>query len=336
MEKHVTKVKKRVVRQRVLSGDRATGKIHIGILFGALTNWVKLQETHECFYEIADLHALTTSYNHTEGMKERVREMAANWIACGISPEKSTIFVQSRVLEHTELHLLFSMITPVSWLERNPTLKEQVKDLKLQGKINYGLLGYPVLQAADILAYKADAVPVGEDQLAHVELTRQIARRFNSIYGHVFPEPISLLTKFPKIPGIDGRKMSKSLNNAILVDEKLEGIREKVMRAFTDPTKIHKEDVGHPNGCVVFAYHKLINSQKSEEIRKDCIKGKIGCVSCKEEAIKLINKTLAPYREQCVKLKDKNIDEILKEGSIRAKKEAGKTLKEVKEVMNLW
>ncbi|MDI6840830.1 MAG: tryptophan--tRNA ligase [bacterium] len=324
------------IKGRVLSGYRATGKIHIGNLFGALTNWVKLQDEYECFYEIADLHALTTSYNHTKDLRIRIREMAADWIASGISPEKSTIFIQSMVPEHAELHLFFSMLVPMPWLERNPTLKEMVRDLNLQNKVNYGLMGYPILQAADILAYKADVVPVGEDQLAHIELTRQIARRFNSIYGCIFPEPVSLLTEFPKVPGIDNRKMSKSLNNAILMDEDFDSIKVKVMQAFTDPLKIHKEDFGHPDGCVVFAYHKLVNSERVDEIRKDCTQGKLGCVSCKEEAAEFMDKVLNLYRERRASLKEKNLDEILEEGSRRARVIAKKTLEEVREIMNLW
>jgi len=325
-----------MVKGRILSGCRVTGKIHIGNLFGALTNWVKLQNEYECFYEIADLHALTTNYSHTMDIKTKIREMAADWIAAGIGAEKATIFVQSMVPEHAELHLLFSMIVPLPWLERNPTVKEMVRDLNLQNKVNYGLLGYPVLQAADILIYKADTVPVGEDQLAHVELTRQIARRFNSIYGVIFPEPVSILTEFSKVPGIDGRKMSKSLGNVILMDESSESIKEKVMRAFTDPLKIRKEDKGHPDGCVVFAYHKTVNKNRVDEIRKDCTQGKIGCVSCKEEAAKYMDKILKPYRERRSMLKDEDIDAILKEGSKKARKVAKKTLKEVREAMNLW
>lgn len=324
------------MEKRILSGYRATGRIHIGNLFGTLQNWVKLQSEYKCFYEIADLHALTTNYNRNEHMKSNIREMATDWIACGISPEKSTIFVQSVIPEHAELHLLFSMLVPLGWLERNPTLKKQIRDLNLQGKLNYGLLGYPVLQSADILVYKADIVPVGEDQLSHIEITREIARKFNSTYKPIFPEPQSLLTNSPRIPGLDGRKMSKSLDNTILVNESSEVTKEKVKKAFTDPLKIRKNDKGHPDGCVVFAYHKLVNTEKIGEIRELCTQGKIGCVSCKEELASLLNETLAPYREACGKVSQDNIDEILEEGSKRAKKIAKETLSEVKEVMNLW
>ncbi|MCK4308307.1 tryptophan--tRNA ligase [candidate division WOR-3 bacterium] len=324
------------MKKKILSGNRATGKIHIGNLFGVLTNWVKLQSKYECFYEIADLHVLTTNYNHNEHMRSNIKEMAIDWMACGISPEKSTIFIQSLVPEHAELYLFFSMLVPLGWLERNPTLKEQIRDLNLQDKVNYGLLGYPVLQAADILAYKADAVPVGEDQLSHIEITREIARRFNSVYKSIFPEPKALLTDSPKVPGLDGRKMSKSLDNAILVDELPEITKEKVKKAFTDPLKIHKNDKGHPDGCVVFAYYKLVNVEKIEEVRKLCTQGKIGCVNCKEELANLLNKLLVPYREAYSKVNQEDIDEILEEGSRKARKVAKETLCEVKEVMNLW
>jgi tryptophanyl-tRNA synthetase len=324
------------VKKRVLSGYRATGSVHIGNLFGTLEAWVDCQSDYDCFYEVADLHALTTSYEDVGNMKSRTREMAADWIACGITPERSTIFVQSLVPEHSELHLLFSMLVPVPWLERNPTLKDQVRDLNLQNKITYGLLGYPVLQAADVLAYKANAVPVGEDQLPHLEITRQIARRFNSIYKPLFPEPDPLLSKSPKIPGIDGKKMSKSLNNAILINESPATTKKKVSQAFTDPAKIHKHDKGHPEGCIVFAYHQLANPEGIDELRDSCTGGKLGCVECKERTTNLLNELLAAYRESRSAVDEKSVDEILIEGSKKARKAARETLDEVKDVMNLW
>jgi tryptophanyl-tRNA synthetase len=324
------------VKKRVLSGYRATGSVHIGNLFGTLEAWVKCQSDYDCFFEVADLHALTTSYSNVAEMKLRTREMAADWMACGIRPEQSTIFIQSLVPEHSELHLLFSMLVPVPWLERNPTLKDQVRDLNLQNKMTYGLLGYPVLQAADILSYKANAVPVGEDQLPHLEITRQIARRFNSIYKPVFPEPDPLLSKSPKVPGIDGKKMSKSLDNAILVNESPAATKEKVFRSFTDPAKIHKHDKGHPEGCIVFAYHQLVNPQGIKELRHSCTQGKLGCVECKERTTNLLNELLAGYRESRNAVNEKTVDEILIEGSKKARKTARETLDEVKDVMNLW
>ena len=324
------------MKKRILSGYRATGSVHIGNLFGTLKHWVKLQSEYECFYEIADLHALTTNYNHTREMKSNIREMAIDWMVCGISIEKATIFIQSLVPEHSELHLLLSMIVPLPWLERNPTLKEQIRDLNLQDKVNYGLLGYPVLQAADILCYKADVVPVGEDQLPHLEITREIARKFNSIYKPIFPEPTALLSKSPRIPGIDGRKMSKSLNNAILINELPQITKEKLTQAFTDPLKVHKQDNGHPDGCIVFAYHGLVNSEGIDEMRASCTQGKIGCVECKERTTNLLNNFLAPYREERSKISSKTIDEILVEGSRKAKKVARATFDEVREAMQLW
>ncbi|HID93763.1 MAG TPA: tryptophan--tRNA ligase, partial [bacterium (Candidatus Stahlbacteria)] len=223
------------MKGRILSGHRVSGKLHMGHLFGTLFNWVKLQDEYECFFEIADLHALTTDYEKTDELKRRIIDITKGWLACGLTLDKSTLFVQSRVSEHAELHLLFSMLVLVNRLERMPTLKEKIRDLNLHNRVNYGLLGYPVLQAADILVYKADAVPVGEDQLAHIEITREIARKFNSLYREVFPEPKALLTKFPRVPGIDGRRMAKSLQNSILIDDDVDTIKQKVMRAYTDP-----------------------------------------------------------------------------------------------------
>jgi len=251
------------VRPRILSGLRPTGKVHIGSLVGALQNWVRLQDEYECFFEIADWHALTTTDSRAEDLSVLIREVAVDWLVCGLDPEKSTLFIQSQVPEHAELHVLLSMIVPVSWLDRNPTLKEQVRDLDLRGKVSYGLLGYPVLQTADIVAYRANAVPVGEDQLAHLELSREIVRRFNKLYGKVFPEPEALLTEFPKVPGTDGRKMSKSLDNTILISDPPDAIKTKVGKAFTDPKKIYKGDKGHPDKCPIFAYHVLFNPDEA-------------------------------------------------------------------------
>ncbi len=326
-----------IIKMRILSGYRATGKIHIGNLFGSLINWTKLQDKYECFFEIADWHALTTGYNNTRELKKYIVEMTKDWLACGISETKSTIFVQSSVKEHAELYLLFSMIVPVPWLERNPTLKEQIRDLHLQGKVNYGLLGYPVLQAADILIYKAEKVPVGEDQLAHLELSREIARRFNSLFSPIFPEPEPMLTASPRIPGIDGRKMSKSLGNSILVEDDEETIREKIMSAYTDPEKIYKGDKGHPDksGCVVFAYHKIV-SENWEGIKEDCISGKLGCVDCKKGASRNMAELLGPYRERRLNIKDERVCEILEDGSKKAQVFASQTLEEVRKAMNLW
>ncbi len=326
------------MKRRILSGLRPTGKVHIGSMIGALENWVKLQDEHECFFEIADWHALTTAYDSNEELSLLIRDVAADWLACGLDPEKSTLFVQSQVAEHAELHILLSMIVPVSWLQRNPTLKEQVRDLNLRGKVNYGLLGYPVLQAADILAYRAHAVPVGEDQLAHLELSREIARRFNKLYGKTFPEPEALLTEFPKIPGTDGRKMSKSLNNTILISDPPEVVEKKVRKAFTDPKKVYKGDKGHPEKCPVFAYHRVFNADEAAEIRKACKSGQLGCVECKGKVSQSMVAYLSPYREKRARLEanPKRLEKILREGTERANGVAGETLRDVREAMHLF
>jgi len=325
------------MKLKVLSGMRATGSLHIGHLFGTLFNWVSLQEEYDCFYEVADLHALTTEYKETTHLSTNIKEMVKDYLACGISPTKGTIFLQSLIPEHAELHLLLSMLVPTSWLERNPTLKEQIRELGLSGQINYGLLGYPVLQAADILLYKTNKVPVGKDQLPHVEIAREVARKFNSVYKEVFVIPEPLLSSSPKVPGIDGKKMSKSLKNHILLKDTEKTTKEKVSQAFTDPLKIHKYDKGHPQGCVVCAYHRLVSSEEENEaLQSECKKGTIGCVECKEETAKRLNEGLEKYREKRVKIKESEVEEIIIIGSAKAKEEAKKTINEVKEGMRLW
>ncbi len=322
---------------RILSGFRPTGRIHLGNVFGALQNWKSLQDDNECYFEIADYHALTTGYDKTDPLRDNILDIAIDWLAFGLNPEKAVIFVQSDVKEHMELFALFSMITPLPWLERNPTLKEQLKDLNIR-TIHFGHLGYPVLQAADILIYRSTAVPVGEDQLPHIELTREIARRFNNLYGQVFPEPIALLTKFPRVPGPDGKRMSKSLSNTILLSEEAEGIKEKVKQAFTDPQKIRKDDKGHPDNCVVFAYHSIFNVEHAPERKKQCMEGTIGCVACKEDCTECMTAYLAPYRDKRNELK-KNEDfvrDILKQGAQKASEETNRTMEEVRNHMKLW
>jgi tryptophanyl-tRNA synthetase len=265
------------VKEVILSGMRPTGPLHIGHLFGALKNWKKLQdEGYNCFYMIADYHALSTEYSNPGKIKEYVEEIAIDFISSGLDPEKSTIFIQSLVPEHTELHLIFSMFVPLGWLERNPVYKEQVEEIYDKDLHTYGFLGYPVLQAADILIYKAELVPIGQDQIPHLELTREIARRFNYLYGYTFPEPQALLTETPKIPGIDGRKMSKSYNNAIYLKDSPEEIKNKVSKMFTDPKRIYRKDPGHPQTCPVFLYHKIFNENRVGEIESDCKNATIG------------------------------------------------------------
>jgi tryptophanyl-tRNA synthetase len=323
--------------QRILSGIRPTGKIHIGHYFGALKNWVELQNEYETFYMVADWHTLTTSLEDTGGLKDRIIETTIDWIAVGIDPEKSVLFVQSEVKEHAELHLLLSMLITVPRLERNPTLKEVVRDSGLKDQISYGLLGYPVLQAADILIYRANKVPIGEDQLPHLEITREFVRRFNGLYGKVFPEVDPVLTKTSRIPGLDKRKMSKSLNNAICFADSPKDVEKKLMTAFTDPKKIKKSDPGHPKGCVVFAYLSAIGITDINDIKKECKNGERGCVDCKRAAASVLNDFLEPIREKRNKVeKDFDVVEILKEGAKKASKEAKKTMEMVRKAMGMW
>ena len=322
------------MKEVILSGMRPTGPLHIGHLFGALKNWKKLQdEGYKCFYMIADYHALSTEYSNPGKIKEYVEEIAIDFISSGLDPEKSTIFIQSLVPEHTELHLIFSMFVPLGWLERNPVYKEQVEEIYDKDLHTYGFLGYPVLQAADILIYKAELVPIGQDQIPHLELTREIARRFNYLYGYTFPEPQALLTETPKIPGIDGRKMSKSYNNAIYLKDSPEDIKNKVSKMFTDPKRIYRKDPGHPQTCPVFLYHKIFNENRVGEIENGCKNAIIGCTDCKKELgekIVLYLSDIKKKREEMEKNK-KGLWEILKKGSERAREVAKKTVIEVKE-----
>ena len=317
---------------RLLSGMQPTGLLHLGNLEGALANWVKLQDEYEAFYFVADWHSLTTLYSKTELIKEYTREVATDFLAAGLDPEKCAIFVQSHVKEHAELHLLLSMVTPVSWLERVPTYKEKQENI-LTESASYGLLGYPVLQAADILIYKANAVPVGRDQLPHLELSREIGRRFNYIYGQIFPDCEAKLTEYPAMPGLDGRKMSKSYGNAIYIADSPEETWEKVRMMFTDPTKIRKNDPGHPEGCAVYG---MLDVYGQADMHKDCEEGKIGCVQCKKRLADFLNTKLAPIREKRTELKEhpEKLDEILAAGAEKARAVARETMAEVREVMH--
>jgi len=414
---------------KIVSGMRPTGKLHLGHYLGVIENWLKLQEENECFFFVADWHALTNKYKKTENLKENIKQMIIDWLACGLNPEKATLFIQSGVKQHAELSLLFSMITPKSWLELNPSYKDlkfnlfyqylkdfllgkQIKIIqtpppesfeeayeKFSGKqknkifeqylreifhrafysqkgldFNYlketlikfginkkvveeavknlqygdvgkdidtvGFLSYPVLQAADILIYKAQGVPVGEDQLPHIELTREIARRFNTLYKEIFPEPEAILTKEAKLPGIDGRKMSKSYNNAIYLSDSEEEVNHKVLQMKTDPQRIRKTDPGNPDVCIVYDYHKIFT--KDEEILKDidtkCRKAEIGCVECKKILAENLNKFLAPIREKRKEI-EKDIEKyekIFKEGTLKCREIAEETMKEVRDAMNLY
>jgi tryptophanyl-tRNA synthetase len=322
--------------KRILSGMRPTGKLHIGHYVGALENWVKLQYEYKSFHLIADYHVLTTTLD-TSDVYENSIDMLIDWLAAGLDPERSPMFRQSKIKEHTELNLIFSMLITVNRLERNPTLKDQVRDLNIENVI-YGHLGYPVLQAADILLYKGDAVPVGEDQVPHVEITREIARKFNNQYGEVFPEPAPLLTSFARLPGLDGNaKMSKSLNNAILLSDDPETVKAKLRKAVTDPKKIRRGDPGNPDICVIYAYHKKFNHTEIAEIEAGCRSGALGCVDCKLNCASKLSEFLRPIREKRSYYENR-LDEvkgILADGERIAKTIAVNTMNEVHEKMKL-
>ncbi|HWQ31232.1 MAG TPA: tryptophan--tRNA ligase [Negativicutes bacterium] len=326
-----------MTRQRIMSGMRPTGNLHLGNYFGALENWVRMQDEYECFFSIVQWHALTTGYEDTSEVRNNIIEMAIDWLSAGIDPNRSTIFVQSSIKEIAELHLLLSMIVPLSWLERCPTYKDQLAQLKEKNITTYGFLGYPNLMATDILVHKATVVPVGEDQLPHLELSREIARRFNYLFGDTFPEPQAKMNQIKVLPGLDGRKMSKSYDNTISLSETPERIREKVKMMITDPEKIKKNDPGHPDICAVYAFHKVFTEDRHEEIHSGCKAGAMGCVSCKKDLAENIIRFMAPMyerRQQLVKDKDSIID-ILKAGNRKAREAARITLEEVREKMKL-
>lgn len=376
-----------MTKKVVVSGMRPTARLHLGNYWGALKNWVELQDKYQCYFFVADLHALTTGYRQTKELSQNVRDMVLSWAAAGLDPEKCVIFRQSQVPEHAELALLLSMTTPLGWLLRNPTYKEQLEELykqryagkaeeskagedlqaagptstekllesEVEGNLTgdtaramadintHGFLGYPVLQAADIFLYKGELVPVGQDQVPHLELSRELARRFDSLYGGVFPEPQPLLTPTPKIPGLDGRKMSKSYGNTVELVETSKSLQEKVMSMYTDPLKVRRDDKGHPEpcpenppGCVVFAMHKLYNLNWSVR-RRECMEGEIGCVACKKDAAGLMEGALSPVWERWQKLqKDPGaVEEILRKGAEKAGAVARRTMAEVKKAMRL-
>lgn len=313
---------------------RPTGKLHIGHYVGALENWVQLQDKYESYHLIADYHVLTTDLN-TENIYNDTIDMLIDWLSAGLDPTTSPMFRQSQIKEHTELYLIFSMLITANRLERNPTVKDQARALHIE-QIIYGHLGYPVLQAADILLYKGDAVPVGEDQVPHIEITREIARKFNNQYGDVFPEPEALLTKFSRLPGLDGAaKMSKSLGNTILLSDEPETVKAKLKKAVTDPQKIRRNDPGRPEICLVFAYHKKFNPDEVKQIETDCRSGALGCVDCKLNCANKISAFLAPIIEKrkYYENHNKEVLEILADGEMRGKKAAADTMSEVHEKM---
>ena len=326
------------LRKRVLSGMRSTGKLHLGNYVGALDNWVRMQDEYQCFFEVADWHALTTDYADTTRVKENSLEVALDWLAAGLDPEKSVIFIQSHVPAHAELHLLFSMITPLGWLERVPTYKEQRENIKDKDLGTYGFLGYPVLQSADILIYKADVVPVGEDQVAHVELTREIARRFNGFYGEVFPEPQSMLTIAPKLPGTDGRKMSKSYGNTIMLTDPEPVVRQKLKTMVTDPARVRRSDPGNPDVCPVGDLHKIFSDAATmEKVNVGCRSAGIGCIECKGWAADALVQLLSPMQERRKKFEEnpRLAWDILEAGTERARAAAGETMDHVREAMGM-
>jgi tryptophanyl-tRNA synthetase len=323
------------MRKRVFSGFRPTGRQHIGNYLGAVQNFVVLQNEYDCVYCVVDIHALTT-LESTESLREDIYEMVLDWLAAGIDPQKSIIFVQSHVPQVMELHTLFSMVTPLSWLLRVPTFKEKVK--MQPHNVNYGLVGYPVLMTADIALYKGEVVPVGEDQLPHLELAREIVRRFNSLFGVAFPEPQAKLTNFPSVLGLDGvQKMSKSYNNHIEISASPQEISKRVMAAVTDPARKYRSDPGHPEVCNVFRLHNFFTPARVEEIASECRGARIGCVDCKKVLAESINSNLKPFRERRAGLTSKSgyVNQVLADGANRAEAIAKETIREVKEKMKL-
>ncbi len=317
---------------------RPTGALHLGNFHGALENWIRMQEKYECFFFIADWHALTSDYEDPSHIRDYTRKMMVDWLGAGLSPEKSTLFVQSHIKWHAELFLLLSMITPLSWLERNPTYKEQIAELKNKDLSTFGFLGYPVLQAADIIIYRAEGVPVGVDQAPHVEITREIARRFNYFYGRVFPEPETILTESAKILGTDRRKMSKSYDNAIFLSDKPETIRKKAAAMITDPQRVKRTDPGDPDICNVYSFHKMYSDESlTAQINRDCRDAAIGCVDCKKKMAESLVAALEPVREKTEYYEEHPdiVDDIIAQGDRRAGEEAGRTLLKVREAVKI-
>ncbi len=321
----------------IVSGARPSGKLHLGNYIGALQNWVELQEKYRCYYFIADWHALTTGYVESHQVKENSREMILDWLSVGLDPERAVLFRQSEVKEHAELFLLLAMITPIAWLERCPTFKEQLRELEGKEINNYGFLGYPLLQAADILAYRSDAVPVGEDQLPHLEITREVARRFNRLYGKVLPVPEPLLGEYTLLPGMDSRKMSKSYDNYIALSDPPETIKKKVSMMITDPQRARRRDPGRPEVCTAYRFQEIFNLPEVSRIESACRTAEIGCVQCKELLGRKLNEFLAPIREKRRELEENPayLEEILRSGEQKARKDASATLEAVRGAMGI-
>jgi len=326
-----------MAKKVILSGMRPTGPLHLGNLVGALQNWVRFQDEYKCYYFIADWHALMSEYKDSSGIREYSYEVLAEWLAAGIDPERSTVFIQSDVYEHLELYMVFSIVTPVSWLERCPTYKEQMRELKEKDVTNYAFLGYPALQAADILMYKADKVPVGDDQLPHLEVTREIARRFNSLFGPVFGEPQALLTEAPRLLGLDRRKMSKSYGNTIALSDEDDAVRKKVSTMITDPQRVKKTDPGRPDYCNVCHYYKVFAPGRVGEVADRCSGAKWGCTDCKKELAEELIKVVAPIRAKRNELLADRpaLEKIIAKGNAEAKAVASRTMREVREKVGM-
>ena len=316
---------------RIVSGMRPTGKLHLGHYLGVLQNWIALQNEHDCHFFVADWHALSTSYEEKLNLKKLGRELVKDWIAAGVDPEKAVLFVQSAVKEHAELYVLLNMITPLGWLERNPTYKDQLEQMRHKEIHTAGFLTYPVLQTADIVLYQADLVPIGEDQKPHLEIAREIVRRFHHLFDcEVFKEPKEMLTETARLPGLDGRKMSKSYNNAIFLSDTPDEVWAKLKVAKTDTQRVRRNDPGNPDVCLVFEYHKALSEDTIvERVNEECRAGTIGCFDCKKLCAQSIDKLLAPMHERRAKLDDATVDAILEEGNAAAKKEASETMEKV-------
>jgi tryptophanyl-tRNA synthetase len=328
-----------MTKKRVLSGMQSSGKIHLGNLVGALNNWVRLQDNYDCYYFVADWHSLTTGYADTSAIKDSTKDLLVNFLAAGLDPEKCTIFIQSRILEHAELHLLLSMITPLGWLERVPTYKEKQQELKDRDLDTYGFLGYPVLQTADIIIYRAKYVPVGIDQVPHLEISREIARRFNNLYKEIFPEPEALLTEFPKVVGTDGRKMSKSYDNAIYLSDSPKEVEQKIRTMVTDPARVKKTDRGNPELSPVYQLHKIFSAkEEQDEVVKGCVTAGIGCIDCKKILIKNVFKVMEPiWEKRNALMNDPDIlHDVVRTGNEKAKNISEETMRLAREAMGLY
>jgi tryptophanyl-tRNA synthetase len=328
-----------VANHRVMSGMRATGQLHLGHYLGVLTNWIKLQQTYDCYFAVADWHMLTTGASKTEALRDNTREIVLDWLSAGVDPNKATIYVQSAVLETAELYLLLGMITPVNWMQRDPTLKDMIRDLQMaEDTVGFGLLGYPALQTADILGVRGDMVPVGRDQVAHIEISRDMARRFNHMYGEdFFPEPRPLLTETPSVFGVDGRKMSKSYGNDIKLADSPEQVQKKIMTSVTDPARIKKTDFGHPEVCAVYAMWEMLGPEHAPRVAELCRKAELGCVNDKKDLAAHLNGLLAPIQERRRELANDPdmLDDIMASGNQKARATTRETVDRVRELMKL-